>query len=325
MSWMRNSNCASGKDRAPRRRVAATACLALLLGGCATPQYAIRPTPVPDESPAAVELERTISAYQARDLERHGAQSVPLGERRWGFDVQDTVNRLSRVTERPTLHYQVVLLSDREPNAVALADGRIYITAGMLNYLASRGSHPNELALIVSHELAHTVAQHLVKRYQQLQQQQILMAIVGLGTSIATQQAGVPSSVGSLVSDVASLVNNVVASGYSQAQELEADQLGVRYMLRAGYQPRAALPMLRDFSRFDVPWPFLRTHPYSQRRADDLERYLQETGTTASPPRSTPATIEAQRRWLHDAQQLYPVGSQSWNNLEQQLKALGDE
>lgn len=304
-------------------RLPALLACGLSLGGCATPQYAVRPTPAPDESPSVVELERTISAYQARALERSGVQPVEPGARLWGFDLQQTVDRLSRVTERPGLHYRVRLLTDRDPNAVALADGRIYLTTGMLNYLAARGSRPDELALIVSHELAHTIAQHLVKRYQQLQQQQILMAVVGLGTSIATQQAGVPQSVGTLVSDVASLVNNAIASGYSQEQELEADQLGVRYMRRAGYHPREALSMLRDFSRFDAPVSFLRTHPYSQRRADDLERYLNDLDAVRAT--ASPADVEPQRRRLREAQKLYPVGSQSWQNLERQLNALGVE
>lgn len=270
-----------------------------------------------------VELERTISTYQAVALERGGVQRVEPGARLWGFDLQPTVDRLSGVTERPRLRYRVLLLRDHDPNAVALADGRIYLTTGMLTYLAARGSRADELALIVSHELAHTVAQHLVKRYQQLQQQQIVMALVGLGTSIATQQAGVPQSVGGAVSDVASLINNAIASGYSQEQELEADQLGVRYMLRAGYHPREALAMLRDFARFDAPGSFLRTHPYSQRRADDLERYLNELD--AARATASPVDLESQRRQLRAAQRLYPPGSQSWQNLERQLNALGDK
>ena len=305
MWWTPSNNSVLAEGQTRARLFAALACLTLI-AGCATPQYAVRPTPVPEESPWAIQLERTISAYQAREFQRLGARVVEPGERVFGFAPQAIVDRLSRVTERPSLQYRVLMYRDRDPNAAALADGRVYLSTGMLNYLASRGSRESELAFVVAHELAHTVAQHLVKRYQQLQRQQMMLAVVGLGTAIATRQGGTQAQqLATLANDVASLVNDVIVSGYSQDQELEADQLGIRYLIRAGYDPRAALSLLEDFARYDVPWPFLRTHPYAQRRREDLARYLDEA-----------------RRRLLQAQRLYPVGSQSWNNIQSQLDEL---
>ncbi|MBI3320313.1 MAG: M48 family metallopeptidase [Candidatus Omnitrophica bacterium] len=290
--------------------------------------------PVPNESAQVRELERVISAYQARDLERQGVRVVQPGERLAGFDLQQIVDRLSRVTERPSLHYRVWLLNGRDPNAVALADGRVYITTGMLDYLASRGSRESELAFILGHEIGHTVAQHLVQRVEQLQRQQMMLDVVGLGASLAAQRGGAQAQqLGELASQAASLISQVIESGYSQQQELEADQLGIRYCLRAGYDPKAALALLEDFSRFDIGGPFLRSHPYSERRRQDLERYLAESGvplastSSMSPALRRTATPSsgaiAERRWrLLEAQQLYPVGSQSWKNIQRQLDAL---
>ena len=79
---------------------------AMMAAGCATPQYAIRGTPMPDESPGAVEIERSISAVQAQEFERQGARPIGLEERVSGFAVQRLVNRLSAVTERPSLRYR---------------------------------------------------------------------------------------------------------------------------------------------------------------------------------------------------------------------------
>ncbi len=294
-----------------------------MLTGCATPEYAVRPTPVPDESAWAVQVERTISAYQARAFEQQGSRPIQPGERVFGFDVGEIVTRLSQVTERPFLNYQAYLVTDQDPNAASLADGRIYITTGMLNYLASRASNPSELAFVLGHELAHTVAQHLVKRYRQLQQQQMMLALVSLGKAVATSGGSAQAQqAGQLAQDIASLVNDVVVSGFSQDQELEADQLGIRYCTRAGYDPRAALAQLEDFTRFDVPWPFLRTHPPTQRRVEDLRRYLLEAGLLGGPMPVAQDSVEATRRRLLDAQKLYPVGSVSWKNLQRQLDAL---
>jgi len=336
----------------------------LCLAGCATPQYAIRSTPLPDESADAVRLERTISAYQAKEFEQQHARLLAPGERVFGFNPQSVVDRLSRVTERPYLQYRVFMYRDADPNAAALADGRVYVSTGMLDYLASRGpeksrsdfqdsvpdmlrmsrgpeksrsdfqdsvpdmlrmsrgSRESELAFILGHELAHTVAQHLVKRYEQMQQQQLLLSLVDIGAAVATR--GQSSPLGSLASDVAGLVADVAASGYGQEQELEADQLGIQYVARAGYDPQAALDLLDDFKRFDTPMPFLRTHPYIERRRQDLERYIQESGLRAGPASRSAALEERERRRAHllQIQHLYPVGSQSWKNLQQQLDAL---
>ena len=328
MSSTPKPNCASASspvsDTIKRYLIPAL----LAFAGCATPQYAIRQTPVPEESAAAIQIERSISAIQAQGFAREGAQPLGVEEELWGFRIQEVLDRLSRVTERPHLSYRAYLYGDRDPNAAALADGRVYLSTGMLDYLASRGSRPDELAFILSHELAHTVAQHLVKRYRLLQQQQLILALVATGASAVTREgsAGV-QQMGRLAVDAASVVANVAATGYSQDQELEADQLGIRYVIRAGYNPVAALELLSDFSRFDTPWPFLRTHPYITQRRADLERYLTQIGALGAPRAtlSVPPTRRAtdeRRQQLLDAQKLYPVGSVSWQNLQRQLDNL---
>ena len=335
-----------------------------LSAGCATPQYAIRQTPAPDESAGAIQIERTISAYQAKEFERQGARPIGLDEPLQGFAVQRIVDQLSRVTERAALHYRAFLYHDKDPNAAALADGRIYISTGLLDYLGSRlpappqnvggaqaggsradepfdssrrggtrsGRNPerkpkDELAFVLGHELGHTVAQHLVKRYRTVEQQQLLMALLAAGASVATRNAGAGAQeAGRLALDVASLLRDVANSGYSQEQELEADQLGIRYVIRAGFDPRAALDLLQDFARFDNPWPFLRTHPYISLRRGYLERYLQDAGYLGAPvaPVSSQAQGSARVRELRDVQKLYPVGSVSWKNLQRQIDALED-
>jgi len=311
------------------------------IAGCAGPEYAIRQTPVPDESSAAIYIERSISTYQAQQLEQQGVQSIGAEERLNGFAVQQIVDRLSRVTERPLLRYHALLLHDQDPNAVALADGRIYLTTGLLTYLASRGSRADELAFVLAHEIAHTVAQHLVKRYQMLQQQQLLMALIATGASAMTHNAteGVQQA-GRLALDIASLTSEIRNSGYSQEQELEADQLGMHYVIRAGFNPKAALDLLQDFERFEHPGALLRTHPYIALRRAYLGRYLAETGALTKPSpgighagfsrrvsgRSPSAqigiTLEQRRQQLKEVQRGYPVGSISWSNLQRQIDAL---
>ncbi len=303
-------------------------CLSLVtLFGCAAPQYTVRQTPVPDESAAAIHIERAISAVQAKEFERQGSRLIGRSELLQGIAIQSLIDRLRRVTERPSLPYRAFLYNDRDPNAAALADGRIYISTGMLTYLAGHAGRTDELAFVIGHELAHTVAQHLVKRYQMLQQQQLLIALLAAGASAATRGAssGVQQA-GQLALDVAGMLRDVANSGYSQGQELEADQLGIRYVIRAGYNPRAALDLLQDFTRLETPGVFLRTHPYAAQRRVDLERYVTESGSgggqppAAAAPSGSPITQRIQA--LRKAQQLYPAGSVSWTNLQRQIDQL---
>ncbi len=369
---MRRLQTVDGRRPTARRASLAGLCAATLLAvGCETinPQYAVRPTPTPVESPDVRQIELTISAQQAAEMEKNGVQAVRAGERVYGFDLQRILQNVSRQTERPNLPYHVLVAPDKDPNAASLADGRVYITTGMLQYLASRGSNENELAFILGHELAHTVAQHLVKRYQQIQKEQVAMALVGLGTAVVTRGGGAQAQqIADLAKTAAQTVGNVIASGYSQDQELEADQLGIRYMIKAGYNPWAAVAMVEDFQRFDRPGIFLRTHPPTARRLEDLQRYLIDSGypppsgrqqgqpvsqqpaavvtppsrfenrsptryqpipsrtARASAPSQTPSRPSSRnderRQRLVEAQKLYPAGSQSWKNLQQQLDAL---
>ena len=310
----------------------------LWLAGCATPQYALRPTPAPEESASALEIERAISAVQAQEFERQGARPIGAAEALRGFPVQQIIDRLRRVTERPGLSYRASLYQDRDPNAAALADGRLYLSTGLLTYLAGRGSRADELAFILGHELAHTVAQHLVKRYRLVQQQQLLLGLLAVGAAAVTRDAGpAMQQAGRVALDAASLLQDVRTSGYSQEQELEADQLGIRYVMSAGFDPRAALALLDDFQRFDSPSLILRTHPYLALRRAYLERYLLEAGRltprTAPPDRpaeafpsvespAPPVNRAARIRQLREAQRLYARHSLSWQNLQRQIDAL---
>ncbi len=322
---------------------------ALLCGlnaGCATPAYSVRGTPVPEESASARQIELAISRVQGEQFAQEGARPLKMGERPFGFDIQGFADRIAPVTERPTLQYRVYLAQDKDPNAAALADGRIYVTTGMLQYLVGQPDATDKLAFVLSHELAHTVAQHLVKRYRRLQQQQVFMSLAAAGAAMATRGAGAQGQqLGQFALDIASLLNDVALSGYSQDQELEADQLGIRYVIRAGFRPEPALDLLKDFAKYEAAFAFLRTHPYAETRQEYLRRYLAEMArpgvSISTYPSHVPNSVETppivvaiptssareqeveqKNRQLRDAQKLYPRDSVSWKNLQRQIDAL---
>ena len=136
-------------------------------------------------------------------------------------------NKLASVSDLPDLKYRFTILNDEKVNAFALPGGYVYVTRGLL----ALANNEAELAGVIAHEIAHITARHSAQRYSATMATNIGLNIFGaLGSA-----AGLPVGVNQIVSFGA----NAAIKGYSRKQELEADKLGVRYMVMAGYSPNA--------------------------------------------------------------------------------------
>ncbi|HID08103.1 MAG TPA: hypothetical protein EYP10_13270, partial [Armatimonadetes bacterium] len=132
------------------------------------------------------------------------------------------------VCSRKDLPYQFKILNMDEPNALALPGGPVYITRGLLNIVDS----DDELAFVIGHEVGHIVGRHARKLISQ-------DTLISLIASIFLPSAP------RWVQNVADILHILWQRGYSRNQEREADNFGLRYMIAAGYNPIAALTMLR--------------------------------------------------------------------------------
>ena len=124
-----------------------------------------------------------------------------------------------------------------------------------------------QLAAVLSHEVAHAIARHGAERLSQELALQTMLAVLGVTTG---QRAYVE-----LAAQAATLG---VVLPYSRIQENEADEIGVRYMATAGYDPREALQLWRNFRALEVRRPpeFLSTHPLPETRIRRLEALMPE-------------------------------------------------
>ncbi|MDZ4775535.1 MAG: M48 family metalloprotease [Alphaproteobacteria bacterium] len=113
-------------------------------------------------------------------------------------------------------------------NAFAVPGCYIYITRGLLAIMNSE----DELASVLGHEVGHVVADHSARR-------QNASTLSGLGALAV----GILTGSGDLA-QLAGQAAQVWTLGYSRDQEFESDDLGVRYLLRSGYNPFAAADML---------------------------------------------------------------------------------
>jgi predicted Zn-dependent protease len=183
--------------------------------------------------------------------------------------VQRVGTRLAAKSERPDLPWTFRVVDDASVNAFALPGGYIYVTRGIMAHLNSEA----ELAAVLGHEIGHVTARHSVNQMSKAQ-----LATLGLGIGAAVSE------------DVRSLGRAAEAGlgllflKYSRDDERQADELGLRYVMRTTYDPR---PMVDVFVLLDrigrsteggrVPG-WLSTHPAPANRQADAERRIAALG-----------------------------------------------
>lgn len=165
--------------------------------------------------------------------------------------------------------WEVTVFRDDSANAFALPGGKIGVHTGLLQVAANQ----DQLATVIGHEVAHVLAHHANERVSTnavaqtgLQAAQILAG----ANSPAKQQLfgllGVGAQVGVLLP-------------FSRAQETEADLLGLDLMARAGFDPRASVPLWQNMAKSGGGRPpeFLSTHPGSETRIVNLQNRIPRT------------------------------------------------
>lgn len=206
-----------------------------------------------------------------------GAQSHVQAQGEYGFldqptvqaYVQQTGKKLAAVSHRPNLDWHYTAVDSPVINAFAIPGGYVYFTRGILAYLNNEA----ELAGVMGHEIGHVTARHSVTQMTRSQ-----VAQIGLGAaSILSPKIG-------QFGDVAGSGLGLWFLKFSRDDERQADQLGVEYAAKAGYDPREVsnfFEVLRRLSetsdRETIPG-WLSTHP--------------------DPGERVPATRAAAQQWI---------------------------
>ncbi len=160
------------------------------------------------------------------------------------------------VASNTPYQYDFHLLRDPQTvNAFALPGGQIFITRGLYTRLQNK----DQLAGVLGHEIGHVVARHSAER---ISQQMLTQGLTG---------AAVLASGGYGGGQMAAMVANVMSMSYGREQELESDDLGVRFMAESGlYNPEAligVMDILEEASGGGSRQPeFASTHPSPENR-----------------------------------------------------------
>jgi predicted Zn-dependent protease len=183
--------------------------------------------------------------------------------------------RLAAVSEMPNAKWTFTVLDSPVVNAFALPGGYVYVTRGLL----ALANDEAELAGVLGHEIGHVTARHPAQRQTQGTVAQVGSILAAIGLQIA----GVDGS-GQLGKLLQTGAQGYVAS-FSRSQELEADQLGIRYLTRAGYDPQAQADFLTHLgaetalsarlsgkSYDPTQVEFLQTHPATPQRVEEARQ-----------------------------------------------------
>ncbi len=195
--------------------------------------------------------------------------------------VQQYVDRVgqsvARVSHRPDMPWEFTLVRSKTPNAFALPGGKIFITRGLL----TRMNNERQLAAVLGHEVAHVAAKHNVQALQRAMGVQVFAEVL---------QAVIGGTGGKAAGTAAQIVFGMKQLQYSREAEYQADQLGIEYMSRMGYNPYGMVELLEVLLSLSESeggnlQEMFQTHPLTSNRIQEAK----ETVATEHPSVSAAA------------------------------------
>jgi predicted Zn-dependent protease len=172
-----------------------------------------------------------------------------------------------------TFAWEFNVLESNQVNAFCLPGGKVAVFTGLLPLASENGRLiDDQLATVMSHEIAHALAHHASERIARQQKYQRAMeALNGALGSLPPEQR---QHLIGLLSAGAS----VGGLSYDRQQESEADHIGLFLMTFAGYDPRQALVFWQKMEALAAkggrPPEILSDHPSDARRIAQIRRWI---------------------------------------------------
>lgn len=188
--------------------------------------------------------------------------------------LKEMVRRISAVSDLPELPYEVVLIHTNEVNAMAAPGGKIIVYEGLWDPQKGLARDENEIAAVIAHEIAHVNCRHSTEAMTRAMPANLAAAAgVAFTRDTKYEQVAQVMAAGGLF-----VYNGMWMTRYSRADEIEADSVGLTYMAKAGYDPRAALRIWERASQQrsgqDPAAGMFSTHPPDHARLQNLRELL---------------------------------------------------
>ncbi len=193
--------------------------------------------------------------------------------------VETVGRRITAQGNRADVDYRFYILDMPIPNALALPDGQIFVSRGVLVLVNTE----DELAGILAHEIAHVEEHHADERQGLI----IVTSPIRFGAGIAGWATGlIIPGLGDAIVELGESTSGLVLAPYSREQEREADRVGQSLAAAAGYRPEGLVNLLDTMVNAEALNPenarepgFFDSHPATAERV----RLTREHGRTLIP------------------------------------------
>lgn len=161
-----------------------------------------------------------------------------------------------------------LLQDERTINAFALPGGQIFITFALFSQLVDESGRLNEdmVAGVLGHEIGHVIGRHSAERMAKQELTQGLLSGAAVGFDPNTAQG-------------AAVIANAVNMKYGREDELESDDLGVRLMVKSGYNPKYLINVMEILKAAAGPNrtpEFQSTHPDPENRIAKIKEAIRK-------------------------------------------------
>ena len=167
------------------------------------------------------------------------------------------------IAKKTGYKYDFHLLADAKTiNAFALPGGQIFITYALFSKL----ENTDQLAGVLGHEIGHVVGRHSADRMSKQGLTQGILSGVAVGFDPNTAQG-------------AAVIANVINMKYGREDELESDDLGVLFMIDAGYNAEEMIGVMQILKTATGPNKvpeFQSTHPDPENRIEKIKEAIEK-------------------------------------------------
>ncbi len=183
----------------------------------------------------------------------------------WQKYLNEVGQKIVSVSDRKDITYHFTVIESDQVNAFAAPGGYVYFYTGLLREMKSE----SEMAAVMAHEISHVVGRHSIKRVQS-----------AMGVALAYELVFGGDNPGKATQAAVGIGLNLAFAGYSRDAEREADQFGIHYMVKSGYEPSGAVAMFETLARLGgsgsggVFEKMASSHPETQERIANAKKQI---------------------------------------------------
>jgi predicted Zn-dependent protease len=190
--------------------------------------------------------------HLGRQLSREFELSITLDQDPATLALVERIGQIIARNSDVQIPITLRVIENEQPNVLSLPGGYVYVTKGLIRMSGSDA----ELAFALAHGIAHVAARHVVESRGALQSTSFLPWPVSIFSG---------GIVGQAVASTQITPASLLSVGFAKASAEEADFLGLQYLYKAGYDPQAAVTLLKQIEA---------RSPIARRSSNTLQTHL---------------------------------------------------